>query len=334
MKISSHYWFFILMILFMSQFFSSCSHRIHKEVYNDYTNIDSSRAITLYQGSNKPSPDAEVVATLTQRYSYKSEDETIMKMIDIARNTGGKGLWIYDISEMAPVTFASVIREKDSMTLPTRVNVNSMEAILKARINQVRLQKATVPVVSFALDIGYGYMPARTPGYRGDEADYEDHLCSGMNWRFTFKHHPSGMNGWGLTFNRYTSSASIDSFSTKYQANYLGILYSFSNACYNKKLQFNTDCGMGIVYSKWDNSLSSVPDVSAFNFASHVNVGIDYKLSPNFALGMNLGALCYSFSTVFINDQSTALTHRMNGTTYTLSLGVKYTFPRKKPVLL
>lgn len=334
MKISFHYWFFILVILFVSLCVSSCSHRIHKEVYNDYTNIDSSRAITLYQGSNKPAPDAEVVATLTQKHSYKSEDETVMKMMDIARHAGGKGLWIYDISELAPVTFASVIREKDSISHSPMVNVNSMEAILRSQINQVRLQKAAIPVVSYALDIGYGYMPARTPGYTGDEADYEDHLSSGMIWRFTFKHHPSGMNGWGLTFNRYTSSASIDSFTTKYQSNYLGVLYSFSNASPNKKFLINTDFGLGIVYSKWDNSLSSVPDIFAINVASHINVGVDYKLSPYFALGLNLGALYYSFSTVYINDQSASLAHKMNGTTYSLSLGVKYTFPRKKPVLL
>lgn len=334
MKTSCHYWFFILVLLFVSQCVSSCSHRIHKEVYNDYTNMNSSRAITLYQGSNKPAPDAEVVATLTQQNSYKSEDGTIMKMMDIARQAGGNGLWIYDISELTPLTFASVIRGKDSITRSPMLNVNSMEAILRTKINQVRLQKAAIPVVSYALDLGYAYMPARTPGYTGDEADYEDHLSSGMIWRFTFKHHPSGMNGWGLTFSRYTSSASIDSFSTKYQSNYLGVLYSFSNASPNKRFLINADCGLGIVYSKWDNSLSSVPDISAVNVASHINIGVDYKLSPDFALGMNLGALFYSFSTVNINDQRTSLAHRMNGTTYSLSLGVKYTFPRKKPVLL
>jgi hypothetical protein len=336
MRIINHSSITLLTVLLLGQIVVSCSPIINKEIYKEYPATDISQPITIYQESKKPSPEAEVLGTLTQPNSlHSSKDETITEMTKIAREMGGKGLWIYDISELKPATFASVIRDKDSITFGPILNANGLESILKSQINDMRLKIAAIPVVSFSFDAGYGYMSARTPGLSREEASYEDQLSSGMNWKLSFRHHPSGMNGWGITFNRYTSSGSIPyTISTKYQSNYLGPFFAFCTPSNSKKFLIYFDYGLGVVFAKWNNSGPNASEIVAYNIATQFNIGLDYKLSKHLALSANAGALYYVFSKVYINGQSTSLEESIDGSTYIISVGIKYTLPRKKPTLL
>lgn len=273
---------------------SSCNPKITQVVYKAYPAANDSSSVQLYQASEKPKKNAEVVSTLIA--TEANEDimpEIISEMADSARKVGGQFIWLRDYEPNGTdKVYALALRERDIDTYrpinrPDRIDKKFKEEVLKS-ITEHRY----IPILDVAYYQGAGKLTGHAYGM-SSYGSLEKEMSKGKTRTIKFRNHPHSIVGWGVLYSEFDADGSYSTMSGEYHSMLIEPFCSFIFPIGSGKFMLTADVGIGYHHSKWsltDSQITKYP-VKATTYAPQFSVGMDYVIVPGIIISANASAV-------------------------------------------
>lgn len=185
----------------------------------------------------------------------------------------------------------SVQKNTNKTTSMSRTNANA----------RPRRQIDIIKGFRFSANYGAGYwIFMNPPGINSFMTDYFNELKTGNTYSLGFNYYGSSNFGVGFQYMNFSTNYSTDnviitfpngstqtgSLSDKIQMSYAGISFGYRMPLTNKKWRMAADIGIG--YSGYlNNTVFITPStIKASNVGLNTQIGFDYSLSKNLALGI------------------------------------------------
>lgn len=300
---------------------------VSKTIYKSYP-ADNTKTIKIYDKTFTPAANAEILSFVVTEQKTSKDQEIIQQLIAIAGNLGGDAIWFNESDLFANTKcIASIVREKDIQYSSSTVWVSNIDTVLKQQSQILLLKnihtKTQAPSFTLSAEYGKGICWNTNP------------ITNGDNWSFNYRRYARSGFGWGLFYDAYSStfvdvSLGYDIYRTKTE--YWGVNCSWISVLAHNKLHFTADIGFGFENSRWGAAdPHNHGPASSFALANSINIGLDYVLSENFAIGLNMKHMfaARTLSQRFSNQNIFwELTRYLPDTKSSISVGLKFIFPR------
>lgn len=308
---------------------AACSPKISITVMKTYPPLNESDTVVLYHYGMDAPASAEVVAEITVKDGGMTTKCNYSDVIAIAKDetkrVGGDGLQV--VNHLLPGTRGSSCHQIEALAL--RLNpVDSLQTdesertlfgnYIKNLPNNLESFRQLSPY-EVSVNIGYSKITNDTK-----DASFEDKISNCLSWDLQFLRYYKIGIGWGLMYSGYYASATYEGINNRFITTYIAPMF-VGKAEFDKwVLKYKVGVGYYNVTDKASTYLGNL-QLSKSMVGSNVNVGVDYKLSENFALGLEAGAVTGTFTEKENNEFVTYGDKRLD-----LKIGIRYYFGKKK----
>ena len=344
-------------VIYISSFIATClifacspkiTTEIVRKTHLQLVNADS--PVAVFTDKNTVPVDAQELGKVSVRdggLSIKCDSSTVINLVkNEARKNGGNAVFIEE--HIRPTIFstchqmkASILQVGDFTPPPTGASGSPVR-----RYAPRYVLYSTIPKLSISLSGGYGHRTAKIhPDLTGILREMMQKLSSGAVWDASIGYHFNDLFGVGMTYSGYYSSVGLSGdpdgrgnttmLKQKDMITYIGP--SFLATIPVKKWIFTASVGLGaITYHSKTTSFDNYSILDGSNLGFSTVIGCEYKISDRFGIGLDIGTLSGSISSVQVNNNGIESTWTLEGedreslSQLRISAGIKYRFLKRK----
>lgn len=308
----------LLRLLIAALLFPSvgCAPKIYSSFQKSYPARPEGSTVLVYNLTDTLPSQAEVLGSVEVRDNGLSSNCGFRQVLQLAKdatnNAGGNGLILTWHKE--PSTFGSSCHQiaASVLLLPDSIYTASYFdniALQNYRTNLLDIpantaQKATLPASSerkpcaIMINAGAAFVLSKTKTAEGVTGNPRRGLDINGAFQWTAR---SGL-GFGLRYSGYFTSAKLDGTKFDIRLHYVGAEFVMRQNL-GRKWAFHESIGLG--YAQYSETIYKL-SMNQAGLGSHVDLGIEYKLSRSVGLGFSIGAYSVSFNTSNYADSESA----------------------------
>lgn len=175
----------------------------------------------------------------------------------------------------------------------TRADEKTTDVELKGGTVLEETPYSKLPVIDISANIGYGCLLSRTKGLTGEEKKMEDDLSSGLTWDFRVHSYFKSFYGFGIMYSGYHSSAKYRGADLNADITYIAPLFCVRTNLGKTSLILKSEIGIGFLSVKEKALMSyyNPETLTGCTLGYNYTVGLEYRLSRHFGLGLDLDAV-------------------------------------------
>lgn len=308
----------LLRLLIAALLFPSvgCAPKIYSSFQKSYPARPEGSTVLVYNLTDTLPSQAEVLGSVEVRDNGLSSNcgfrQVLQRAKDATNNAGGNGLILTWHKE--PSTFgsschqiaASVLRLPDSIYTASYFDNIALQNY-RANLQDIpanTAQKANLPASSerkpcaIMINAGAAFVLSKTKTAEGVTGNPRRGLDINGAFQWTAR---SGL-GFGLRYSGYFTSAKLDGTKFDIRLHYVGAEFVMRQNL-GRKWAFHESIGLG--YAQYSETIYKL-SMNQAGLGSHVDLGIEYKLSRSVGLGFSIGAYSVSFNTSNYADSESA----------------------------